>query len=83
MACIYGVEQPCDECRMCTKESYRESEKKITNADRIKSMGNAELAEFLDEVETAGYNDSSITPKGPDNYPMDMMEWLESEYEGN
>lgn len=50
-----------------------------TNADRIRAMTNAELAEFLEKAESAGYNDSSITPKGSDGFSMDMLEWLESE----
>lgn len=38
MSCIFGVEQSCEECRMCES-------KKQTNADRIRSMTNRELAE--------------------------------------
>ena len=38
MSCVFGVEQSCEECRMCRK-------KKQTNADRIRSMTNRELAE--------------------------------------
>lgn len=37
MSCIFGVEQSCGECRMCES-------KKQTNADRIRSMTNRELA---------------------------------------
>ena len=83
MACIYGVEQPCDECRMCKKENYRENEKEMTNADWIRGMGNTELADFLVRVEQAGYNDTSIAPIKTNSYPMDMLEWLESEYKEN
>lgn len=50
-----------------------------TNGDRIRKMTNEELAEFLEKAESAGYNDSSITPKGSDGFHMDMLEWLESE----
>lgn len=50
-----------------------------TNGDRIRTMDNKELAEFLEKAESAGYNDSSITPKGSDGFHMDMLEWLESE----
>lgn len=52
-----------------------------TNGDRIRKMANEELAEFLEKAESAGYNDSSITPKGSDGFHMDMLEWLESEVE--
>lgn len=38
MSCIFGVEQSCEECRMCES-------KKQTDADRIRSMTNRELAE--------------------------------------
>lgn len=38
MSCVFGVEQSCEECRMCRK-------KKQTNADRIRNMTNKELAE--------------------------------------
>lgn len=38
MSCVFGVEQRCKECRICRK-------KKQTNADRIRSMTNRELAE--------------------------------------
>lgn len=53
----------------------------MNNGDAIRAMGNEELAEFLEKVESAGYNDSSITPKSSDGFPMDMLEWLESEVE--
>lgn len=50
----------------------------ITNYDRIRNMSVNELAEFLDKVESAGYNDSSITPMENGNH-MDMIDWLKSE----
>ena len=76
MACIYGVEQPCSECRMCGNRAGGE---KMTNADRIRNMTNEELADLLESAEDAGYNDSSITPKGSNGFPIDMLKWLESE----
>ena len=42
MACMYGIEQDCNNCRMCGKDS-----KKRTNADRIRNMTNEELSELL------------------------------------
>lgn len=51
----------------------------MSNADRIRNMTDEELAEFLESVEEAGYNDSSITTKNSNNYHIDMLEWLESE----
>lgn len=76
MACILGIETPCGECRMCGKHN---SGKKNTNADRIRNMTNEELADLLESAENAGYNNSSIAPKDSNNYPMDMLKWLESE----
>lgn len=46
-----------------------------TNADRIRSMSDEELAEFLTHVETLGYNDSSVSGK------LEMIEWIQSEVE--
>lgn len=43
MSCVFGVEQSCEECRMCGR-------KKQTNADRIRNMTNKELAESRIEV---------------------------------
>lgn len=48
---------------------------KRTNADRIRSMSDEELAKFLIHVETLGYNDSSVSGK------LEMIEWLQSEVE--
>lgn len=39
MSCVFGIEQNCKECKMCG------TKKKQTNADRIRSMTNRELAE--------------------------------------
>lgn len=46
-----------------------------TNSDRIRSMSDAELAEFLVTVETYGYYDESVSGS------LDMLEWLHSEVE--
>lgn len=47
-----------------------------TNADRVRSMSDEELAKFLDMCESRGYEDSSIaTDSG--GYCMDMLEWLQ------
>ena len=48
----------------------------ITNADKIRSMTDDELADFLDKCEGKGYQDSSITPINEDGYHMDMLDWL-------
>ncbi len=62
MACIYGIGQNCSECRMCEKDS-----KKRTNAEKIRSMTNEELAEFFTKQFCHGVGENLI------------KEWLESE----
>lgn len=65
-------------------ELISKTDKKSTNADRIRMMTDEELRDLLDCAENAGYYDSSIAPKTPkdsrNNY-MDMLEWLTSEYD--
>lgn len=48
----------------------------VTNADKIRSMTDEELAELLERCEGEGYQDSSITPTNEYGYHMDMLEWL-------
>lgn len=71
MACTLGIEQDCGECRMC---GNGKGGKKMTNFERIKEMSFEELAEFLLDVESQGYNGYSVS----DGY-LDFKEWLESE----
>nr|DAI19405.1 MAG TPA: hypothetical protein [Caudoviricetes sp.] len=47
----------------------------MTNADRIRSMTDDELADFLVTVETYGYHDQSISGT------YEMNEWLRAESE--
>lgn len=47
----------------------------MTNADRIRSMTDEELADFLVTVETYGYHDQSISGT------YEMNEWLRAESE--
>lgn len=83
MSCIFGVEQSCEECRMCES-------KKQTNADRIRSMTNRELAES--RIDSIGvYSNRRVKNKEMwtgDFYGiadskkealMLELEWLESE----
>ena len=49
--------------------------RKQTNADRIRSMTDEELADFLVTVETNGYYDQSISGT------YEMKEWLLAESE--
>lgn len=86
--------EQCKSCKMgCSQEIFQvklnkgripfdkcfDFTPKQTNADRIRAMSDEELADFLECVETAGYNDSSIAPKGENGFPMDMLQWLKSE----
>lgn len=58
-------------------EPYRGGEQpKQTNVDRIRSMTDEELADFLVTVETYGYYDQSISGT------YEMNEWLRAESEG-
>lgn len=49
----------------------------MTNADKIRAMTDKELELLLMECESAGYNDTSITPKKRDGYHMAILEWLQ------
>lgn len=86
MSCIFGVEQRCKECRMCRKKSQ-------TNADRIRSMTNRELAES--RIDSIGmYSNSRIKnkemwtgdfkgiAKSKKEALMLELEWIESEVAG-
>lgn len=64
MACTLGIEQDCNECRMCGNGKCG---KKMTNFEEIKGMSVEELAEFLCEKFCHGVGENLI--KG----------WLESE----
>ena len=64
-------EVPCVKCAQNASDNY----KRMTQADRIRSFSDEELAEFLIHVETLGYNDSSVSGK------LEMIEWLQSEVE--
>ena len=53
-----------------------------TNADKIRSMSDEELAKFLDMCESMGYEDSSIATDSS-GHCMDMLEWLKQPAEDN
>lgn len=55
MACICGIEQDCNECRMRGKDS-----EKKTNADKIRNMTNEELAEFFTKQFCHGVGENLI-----------------------
>lgn len=56
-------------------EKGAHTKKPQTNADRIRSMTDEELADFLVTVETYGYYDQSISGT------YEMNEWLRAESE--
>ena len=47
MACVLGIEQDCNECRMC---GNGKGGKKMTKFERIKGMSVEELAGFIHEI---------------------------------
>ena len=84
------MEYICDHCKKqvnCKMQPSRDLEfdcgmyerrKSPTNAERIRAMSDEELAEFIENAESAGYRDSSITPKLENGYHMDLLKWLKS-----
>lgn len=68
----------CSTCeyRRFTHCNVYKKASQITNADKIRTMADEELADFLDKCEGKGCQDSSITPINEDGYPMDMLDWL-------
>ena len=84
MACALGIEQDCNECRMCGKEK---GGKKMTNADRIRQMDNEELLNFLycmknfeTEEQARFFQKYHANVNDPSNKLYNSFkEWLESE----
>ena len=60
--------------QVCAENAH--TKKLQTNADRIRSMTDEELADFLVTVETYGYHDQSISGT------YEMKEWILMESEG-
>lgn len=93
MACTFGTEQGCNECRMC---GNGKGGKKMTNFEWIKGMSVKESAEFLssDDFEPCqncdylfkdAMNESCNAPSGfacTKTYAAALIQkWLESECE--
>lgn len=86
MACAYGIEQECDECRIC---SNKYPGKKMTNFEKIKGMSTEELAEiFENKVSSFDCDVCSSKYAGTDcckessckQFAREWIkEWLESE----
>lgn len=70
---VSAEKYPCVECDSMKNDLFEP--KKFTNADRIRSMSDEELAEFLVTVETYGYYDQSVSGT------LEVFEWLQSEVE--
>ena len=71
-------EVPCIKCMQNASDNY----KRMTNADRIRSMSDEELLDFICSIET--YDDGSVkTIEG--GYALcsaaDVEKWLQSEVE--
>ena len=71
----YGLDR-LDDLVKADRNHLLKEQKTQTNADKIRSMTDEELADFLDECEGKGYQDSSITPITEEGYHMDMLDWL-------
>lgn len=76
MALIAAIKENVKQDIKQEMERLRKEQKTQTNADKIRSMTDEELADFLDKCEGKGYQDSSITPINEDGYHMDMLDWL-------
>ena len=82
--CKYFYKRPDITMFVCVKGKPHEDNTVIdcenyapmTNADRIRSMTDDELADFLVTVESYGYHDQSISGT------YEMNEWLRAESEG-
>lgn len=72
---MHGEGEPPEECKECRLYCGYADEHDIkqNNADRIRSMTDEELAEFLIRVETEGYHDQSVSGT------LEMIEWLQLE----
>lgn len=76
MALIEAIKENVNQDIKQEMERLRKEQKTQTNADKIRTMTDEELADFLDKCEGKGYQDSSITPINEDGYHMDMLDWL-------
>lgn len=77
MACALGIEQDCNECRMCGKDR-----KKRTNADRIRNMTNEEYAKAITEMgcsKCENITGKCLEEDGENGCVNFVKEWLESE----
>ena len=76
----------CRDCKhdkgKCVGSSRRGGHKncfeprEMPNADRIRSMSDEKLAEFIEKCEAAGYEDSSIAWRESGG-TMDTLDWLQ------
>lgn len=68
----------CGVWHHCGKDCEGYEPRIKTWGDKIRSMNDEELAEFLEKVETYAYNDRSIA-EDEQYHVMDMLQWLKSE----
>lgn len=71
MVCVLGIEQPCSECRMCSKGK---GGKKITKSKDIE-----EVQKFIFEKLKEKYGDSVLSKKPSDTIVIDT----DTKYYGN
>ena len=79
-AVIKGLQEKpfiCSENAIETNNGFviKRIPQKYSKADKIRSMNDEELAEFLVDVETHGYYDQSVSGT------LEMIDWLQSEAE--
>lgn len=73
---------PCSECDFNVNDLFEQ--KKQTNADRIRSMNDAELAEFIEQVSTDSMETISFGTKEYKEiweHKETALQWLQSEVE--
>ena len=83
---LCGQGEPCEECKEC-KLHYLYAEEhdiKIKNADRIRSMSDEELAEFIEQVSTDSMETISFGTKEYKEvweHKETALKWLQSDVE--
>lgn len=70
-------EFPCNSCvhGVCLEDFFKPK----TNADRIRSMSDEELAEFLSHYMSCGYCDARNKEQGCKDCKAELLQWLKSE----
>ena len=73
----------CKECNGC-KQNAVDNYKRMTNADRIRSMSDEELAEFIEQISADSMDTISFGTKDYEEiweHKETALKWLQSEVE--